>query len=107
MNLPLPGWLPWLLIAIGVWGIRRSLVGRVHAHVHRHGEVAHTHVHAHEARTDPDAHAHGHAAFAIGTLHGNEHPSAPRSAAPTIDLRGATPVTSMPWSCRAVCPAAK
>jgi sulfite exporter TauE/SafE len=42
----------WILIAFGlvyfVWGLRRAIRGREHAHVHNHGhEGAHSHVHDH------------------------------------------------------------
>ena len=67
----------WVLIGIGLWGVRRALSHRVHVHEHTHDGHRHVHVHAHSDETvhPPDsgevrAHSHSHAAFAVGTLHG-------------------------------------
>jgi sulfite exporter TauE/SafE len=61
-----------LLIGIGLWGLRRTLTGKLHSHSHRHAGVEHAHVHAHPdgQPSAPAAHVHAHTAFAIGTLHG-------------------------------------
>lgn len=74
-----------VLIAIGLWGLRRALSTRVHSHPHAHGPVTHAHLHAHDrphthapqgnASIEADArvtsaHNHTHAAFAVGVLHG-------------------------------------
>lgn len=64
------------LVAIGLWGLRRAVAGRIHAHRHRHAAIEHEHIHVHlakpgdalEHRATP--HVHTHAAFAIGSLHG-------------------------------------
>jgi sulfite exporter TauE/SafE len=66
-----------VLLAIGIWGLRRALSNRVHVHVHRHDGRVHAHVHVHarpaparpQAQTE-EAHVHTHAAFAVGSLHG-------------------------------------
>lgn len=71
-----------VLIAIGLWGLRRALSTRVHTHTHSHGDLTHAHVHAHDhthahavqtsaaANATAPAHNHTHAAFAVGILHG-------------------------------------
>lgn len=63
-----------LLIAIGIWGLRKALATRVHAHEHTHDGSTHTHIHVHgtphEHGSSPPAHQHTHAAFAVGTVHG-------------------------------------
>jgi len=62
-----------MLIAIGLWGIRRALTVQVHLHRHVHdgNEHAHAHVHAdHAPHETPPAHVHTHAAVGIGVLHG-------------------------------------
>lgn len=61
-----------MLIAIGVWALRKAFT--IHAHEHDHGEERHLHLHAHArhiAHNQVRAHAHHtHAAFGIGVLHG-------------------------------------
>lgn len=50
-----------VLIAIGLWGLRRALSTRVHSHSHSHGALSHAHPHAHaHAHTHPPRPAHGH-----------------------------------------------
>jgi hypothetical protein len=61
-----------LLIGIGLWTLRKTLL--IHAHAHTHEGETHEHVHIH-GRGGAKAHAvkrhiHTHAAFGIGTLHG-------------------------------------
>lgn len=56
-----------LLIAIGLWALRRAWSSKLHTHAHDHDGLRHEHWHAHGATRD---HRHRHAAFAIGTLHG-------------------------------------
>ena len=68
-----------VLVAIGLFAMRRLLRTRVHVHEHTHDGVRHVHVHAHAHAHDqghvvhkhaaPD-HGHGHAPFAVGALHG-------------------------------------
>lgn len=63
----------FLLVAVGLWSVRRALRITVHSHGHSHDEDhAHYHVHDMDADHDaPGAHAgHSHAAFAVGLLHG-------------------------------------
>jgi cytochrome c biogenesis protein CcdA len=60
-----------LLIAIGLWALRKGL--QIHVHEHAHNGETHRHLHVHgraEAHARPDSHLHTHAAFGIGTLHG-------------------------------------
>jgi len=65
-----------VLVALGLWGVRRALRLRVHVHRHAHDGVehAHAHLHPHDTAHEPRAHAHGHAhrhaALPIGILHG-------------------------------------
>ncbi|HLE00964.1 MAG TPA: sulfite exporter TauE/SafE family protein [Bdellovibrionota bacterium] len=57
-----------MLIAIGIWGLRRAF--GVHAHPHRHPAdhpTEHTHLHLHAER---DHRSHTHAALGVGILHG-------------------------------------
>ena len=63
----------FLLIGLGIWGIRQAFKSRLHSHSHQHESVSHEHVHAHSSTADPArarSHAHGHSAFGIGALHG-------------------------------------
>ena len=67
----------FLLVAIGLWALRRAARLVIHAHPHDHaGPTDHSHLHVHgpdEARDHaaPAAHrAHTHAAVAVGMLHG-------------------------------------
>jgi sulfite exporter TauE/SafE len=62
-----------VLIAIGLWALRRAFDRRLHTHVHTHESRRHEHFHLHgapEQHALPRAHAHTHAALAVGTLHG-------------------------------------
>jgi sulfite exporter TauE/SafE len=64
-----------LLIAIGIWGLRRSLKTRLHAHAHTHDGTTHVHYHAHglqdaHAPAEKSSHQHTHTAFLVGTVHG-------------------------------------
>ena len=64
-----------LLIAIGIWGLRKGLRTRIHAHEHTHDGTTHLHYHAHAPRdahapTEKGAHQHTHTAFIVGTFHG-------------------------------------
>ena len=56
-----------MLIAIGIWGLRRTF--GVHAHSHHHPEhpAEHTHLHIHAGQ---DHQCHTHAALGVGILHG-------------------------------------
>lgn len=63
----------FVLIGLGLWGLRRLLRTHVHSHVHEHDGVRHAHVHVHDDRPGEDhplAHSHSHSALGIGTLHG-------------------------------------
>lgn len=64
-----------ILIAVGLWGLRKAFTNRVHVHEHSHGGDRHAHIHVHGAaaahsHAEVRAHRHTHAAFAIGTVHG-------------------------------------
>lgn len=67
-----------VLIAIGLWGLRRALSTRVHSHSHSHGALSHVHAHAH-------GHAHAHApapADVPAHVQAQDHPHADAAAAP-------------------------
>lgn len=80
--LPLEGLASWSdrlaslgLIAIGLWGLYRSLSQRIHAHEHEHQGRAHVHHHHHhhrlaDGRKDHHPHLHTHLACGLGILHG-------------------------------------
>lgn len=68
-----------LLLAVGVWAIRKGLKVQVHAHRHVHDDAEHEHFHFHGPghahspaphSTAVPAHGHNHAALGIGALHG-------------------------------------
>jgi len=70
-----------VLIAIGLWGLRRVMALHVHTHTHTHvthkrGTHQHTHTHVHASRPgEPhehatESHAHPHSMLGIGALHG-------------------------------------
>jgi ABC-type nickel/cobalt efflux system permease component RcnA len=66
-----------VLIAIGLWGLRQALRGRVHVHEHEHDGAHHAHLHAHRhahatasAPKTQTPHVHTHAALGVGVLHG-------------------------------------
>lgn len=42
-----------VLIAVGIWGIRRALTPHLHEHTHRHGETVHRHIHVHAPGEEP------------------------------------------------------
>lgn len=63
----------FVLIGVGLLGLRRVFRTRVHSHEHEHDGVRHVHIHAHERKPDRDhpvEHSHAHSALGIGTLHG-------------------------------------
>jgi ABC-type nickel/cobalt efflux system permease component RcnA len=62
-----------LLIAIGLWGLRKAFATRIHAHHHSHDGEQHMHIHVHRTghrHSEQTSHFHSHAALGIGTLHG-------------------------------------
>ena len=68
-----------VLIAVGLWGLRKMAVKWVHTHEHVHEGSRHKHVHLHwpgraHGAGQPGAHSwagvHSHAAMGIGVLHG-------------------------------------
>lgn len=64
-----------VLIAIGIWGVRKAMRHQVHVHEHSHGGTDHVHIHVHATAAahhhhPKGGHSHTHAAFAVGTLHG-------------------------------------
>ncbi|RMF58859.1 MAG: nickel transporter [Calditrichaeota bacterium] len=63
-----------VLIAIGIWGLRRAYTQRLHIHVHRHDDLEHAHFHLHGASDqhshDNASHEHSHAPLGVGVLHG-------------------------------------
>lgn len=83
-----------VLIAVGLWGLRRAFGRRVHVHPHVHGPVVHEHAHVHADAPhavdphDRPSHSHTHAAFAIGTLHGLAGSSHFLAVLPALALPG-------------------
>lgn len=63
-----------VLIAIGLWGVRRALKTKIHYHEHQHGESGkHGHFHFHqvgEEHPHSGSHQHTHAPLGIGVLYG-------------------------------------
>ena len=62
-----------ILIGIGLWGIRKASLNKVHVHYHEHDGNKHIHFHYHGKEMfhkTPKAHSHTHTAFAVGILHG-------------------------------------
>lgn len=79
-----------LLIAIGLWGVRKAFSRKLHTHEHAHEGHNHVHVHLHplkETEHKHEAHTHSHAAFGIGTLHGLAGSSHLLSVLPAFALR--------------------
>ena len=56
-----------VLIAIGIWALRKTMNQHVHTHPHSHDGKDHVHIHIH---TSVPKHRHTHAALAVGALHG-------------------------------------
>ncbi|GJM26280.1 MAG: hydantoin utilization protein A [Phycisphaerae bacterium] len=85
-----------VLIAVGLWAIRKALSVKVHSHIHEHDGVAHAHIHVHEEglkQHDHIDHAHKHRAMGIGMLHG---------FAGTSHLLGVIPALMLPSRLSAV-----
>jgi hypothetical protein len=64
-----------VLIAIGLWGLRKAFTNHVHTHEHAHDGRRHVHIHVHShghkhGERAFHAHTHAHTAFAVGALHG-------------------------------------
>lgn len=83
----------FMLIAMGLWALRRATRMVVHAHGHDHADQPaeeHAHLHVHDGGREHDAAAHrghAHAAFFVGMLHG---------AAGTGHLLGVLPSLALP-----------
>lgn len=80
----------FMLVAMGLWALRRASRMVIHAHGHAHDDAdhAHLHVHASPEKHDTAAHrGHSHAAFFVGLLHG---------AAGTGHLLGVLPSLALP-----------
>ncbi|MGB0638627.1 MAG: sulfite exporter TauE/SafE family protein [Myxococcota bacterium] len=85
-----------VLVAVGVWAIRRSSMLTIHSHGHSHDHEGHEHgdhehLHSHSgaaAHSDVD-HRHAHAALGVGFLHG---------AAGVGHLFGVIPALALPAS---------
>lgn len=87
-----------VLIAIGIWGIRKALNSRVHYHAHEHDGTGHAHFHVHNAHEShqhdtASAHAHAHAPLGIGLLHG---------LAGTSHILGVLPALALPTRAGAI-----
>jgi ABC-type nickel/cobalt efflux system permease component RcnA len=64
-----------MLIAIGIWGLRKALRFELHTHEHKHEGHKHMHIHSHDENTTHTTakitpHVHTHAALGVGILHG-------------------------------------
>jgi len=83
-----------MLIAVGVWGLRKALTRWFHVHRHEHGEAFHTHIHFHShGHRGRSAHSHNHASIGMGLLHG---------VAGTSHLFGILPALALPGQAAAV-----
>ena len=65
----------FMLIALGVFGIRAAYADKIHLHPHKHAGETHAHLHLHGkddsyAGHAGQAHIHKHAALGAGALHG-------------------------------------
>ena len=84
----------FVLIAVGVWGLHRSLRRHIHVDAHDHGSLTHAHAHVHGEPTPPGRrhrhafHAHTHAALAVGMLHGLAGSSHLLAVIPALALPG-------------------
>lgn len=85
-----------MLIAVGIWGLRKAFSKWFHTHEHKHGPNTHTHIHCHhpDQHSVDKAHNHSHATLAIGLLHG---------VAGTTHLFGLLPALALPNTQAAVC----
>lgn len=80
-----------VLIALGLWGLRKALKERIHSHSHEHGKIVHTHFHYHSTKVGhdhPDAHKHTHTSLGIGLLHGLAGSSHLLAILPVVVLPG-------------------
>ncbi len=90
-----------VLIAVGLWAIRKAMSVKIHSHVHEHDGVVHAHIHVHEEGVHKHehgdhehiAHKHEHRALGIGLLHG---------FAGTSHLIGVLPALALPTRWAAV-----
>jgi hypothetical protein len=85
-----------MLVAIGLWGLRKTFQNKIHAHEHEHDGRRHVHVHVHVPKGSHDrvdAHHHTHAAFGIGILHG---------LAGSSHFLGVLPILAFPTTMQAV-----
>jgi hypothetical protein len=84
----------FVLIAVGLWGLRRSLRRHIHLDAHDHGSLTHAHAHVHGEPALPGPrhrhafHAHTHAALAVGVLHGLAGSSHLLGVLPALALPG-------------------
>jgi ABC-type nickel/cobalt efflux system permease component RcnA len=84
-----------MLIAVGVWGLRKASTKWFHTHKHEHGSETHVHIHFHHKGHDEErsAHKHSHASLGMGLLHG---------VAGTSHLFGVLPALALPSTTAAV-----
>lgn len=78
-----------MLIAVGIWGLRKAFTKWFHTHEHEHGSETHTHIHFHQKQHDErhGTHKHSHASLGMGLLHG---------VAGTSHLFGVLPALALP-----------
>ncbi len=85
-----------VLIAVGLWAIRKAMSVKIHSHVHEHDGEVHAHIHVHGDGVhehDQVEHKHEHRALGIGLLHG---------FAGTSHLIGVLPALALPTRWAAV-----
>jgi ABC-type nickel/cobalt efflux system permease component RcnA len=84
-----------MLIAVGLWGLRRAFTQWVHTHEHEHGSETHAHIHFHRPHQKGQSagHKHSHVSLGMGLLHG---------VAGTSHLFGILPALALPSQSAAI-----
>jgi hypothetical protein len=84
-----------MLIAVGIWGLRKAFTMLAHTHDHEHGSEAHSHIHLHRPHQSgqTSGHNHSHVSFGVGLLHG---------VAGTSHLFGVLPALALPTQAAAI-----
>ena len=61
-----------MLIAVGIWGLRKAFTLWVHTHDHEHDSETHSHIHLHHPHHtgQTSGHKHSHVSLGMGLLHG-------------------------------------
>jgi ABC-type nickel/cobalt efflux system permease component RcnA len=84
-----------MLIAVGLWGLRKAFTQWVHTHEHEHGSETHAHIHIHRPhqKGQSSGHKHSHVSLGMGLLHG---------VAGTSHLFGILPALALPSQSAAI-----